>query len=476
MSRRAPLPRRLLVGSILLGLFVLCDVALFGWLIFRSLSQRELNRVLLETREEAESLAEQIAGRAREQGEDLYLAVATERETQTYIDSVLRQRDMVRNLEIRDREGKLVYQMQTRETVPLAPSPGAAMASPELGSRELPRQYEEELSERQQTYEVEDITVPIGDLGQMRIGISREQMAQRVEVLRRDLLRQASIVGAVTLALLFTAYLVIFRLLRRGRALEAQAAEAERMATIGTLAAGLAHEIRNPLNSVSLNMQMLEEDLGADSEAATRRLLALTRGEIGRLERLVSDFLAYARPRALERRRLHAGSLLEHARELLAGQAAAQRVTLRVEEHDAGTWIEGDPQQLLQLVLNLAQNALAACHDRRMPGKVTLRAWRDGGRLAIEVEDDGVGIPAEEQKRIWDVFYSTRKGGTGLGLAIVQRIAASHGGELELHSTPGEGTRVRLWLPVAEDSAASPEAVANRPAGATQGSPARAAS
>ena len=330
MSRRAPLPRRLLVGSVLLGLFVLCDVALFGWLIFRSLSARELNRVLLQTREEAESLAEQIAGRAREQGEDLYLAVATERETQTYIDSVLRQRDMVRNLEIRDREGKLVYQMQTRETVPLAPSAGPGMASPELGSRELPPQYEEELSERQQTYDVEDITVPIGDLGQMKIGISREQMAQRVEVLRRELLRQASIVGAVKLALLFTAYLVIFRLLRRGRALEAQAAEAERMATIGTLAAGLAHEIRNPLNSVSLNMQMLEEDLGGDSEGGTRRLLALSRGEIGRLERLVSDFLAYARPRALECRRLHAGSLLEHARELLAGQAAAQRVTLRV--------------------------------------------------------------------------------------------------------------------------------------------------
>ena len=107
-----------------------------------------------------------------------------------------------------------------------------------------------------------------------------------------------------------------------------------------------------------------------------------------------------------------------------------------------------------------------------MPGKVTLRAWRDGGRLAIEVEDDGVGIPAEEQTRIWDVFYSTRKGGPGLGLAIVQRIAASHGGELELHSTPGEGTRVRLWLPVAEGSDVVAEPVANRAAGATQGSPA----
>jgi signal transduction histidine kinase len=471
VPKGAPLSRRLLIGSILLGLFVLCDVGLFGWLIFRSLSEREISRVLLETREEAEGLAQQLAQRARLQGEDLYLAVATERETQTYIDSVLRQRDMVRNLEIRDREGKLVYQMQSRETVPLAPAPQPSMASPELGSRGVPG-YEEELSERQLTYEVDDLTVPIGEFGHMTIGISREQMEKRVQALRHDLLRQASIVAGVTLGLLLTAYLVIFWLLRRGRALEAQAAEAERMATIGTLAAGLAHEIRNPLNSLSLNMQMLEEDLGGGAEGATRRLLALTRGEIGRLERLVSDFLAYARPRALECRRLVAGSLLEHARELLAGQAAAHRVQLRVEALDAGTFVEGDPQQLLQLILNLAQNALAACHDRRVTGRVTLRAWREGARVAVEVEDNGVGIAPEERERIFEVFYSTRKGGTGLGLAIVQRIAASHGGELELLSTPGEGTRIRLWLPVAAESAQAGEpAVPARPAGpATQGS------
>jgi signal transduction histidine kinase len=381
---------------------------------------------------------------------------------------------MVRNLEIRDREGKLVYQMQSRETVPLAPAPLPSLASPELGTRLSP-QYEEELSERQRTYDVYDLTVPIGDLGHMKIGISREQMEERVQALRRDLLRQASIVGVVTLGLLLTAYLVIFWLLRRGRALEAQAKEAERMATIGTLAAGLAHEIRNPLNSVSLNMQMLEEDLGASGEGATKRLLALTRGEIGRLERLVSDFLAYARPRPLERRRLVAGSLLEHARELLAGQAAAQRVQLRVEALDAGVWIEGDPQQLLQLILNLAQNALAACHERRVTGRVTLRAFREGSRLAVEVEDNGVGIAPEERERIFEVFYSTRKGGTGLGLAIVQRIAASHSGELDLQSTPGEGTRVRLWLPVVAESAAPAETAAPARSGGpvTQGSSAQ---
>ena len=442
--------RRLLVGSVLLGVFVVCDVALFGWLLFRSLSEREISRVLLETRAEAETLAQQLAGRAREQGADLYLAVATERETQTYIDSVLRQREMVRNLEIRDREGKLVYQMQTRETVPVAGAP--AVTSPELAPH-----FEEKVGEQQLTYDVYDLTVPIEEFGQIRIGISRDEMARRVATLRGDLLRQASIVGGLTLALLATAYFAVFWLVRRGQALEQQAAEAERMATIGTLAAGLAHEIRNPLNSLSLNMQMLEEDLGGGpgnaSDGGTRRLLSLTRSEIGRLERLVTDFLAYAKPRPVDRRRVAAVSLLEDARDLLGAAASAQRAQLRVEDQSLGAWVEVDPQQLSQLLLNLAQNALAACQERGRCGRIALRCRREGARVALEVEDDGVGIAPADRERIFDVFYSTRKGGTGLGLAIVRRIATNHGGELEVESTPGEGTIVRLWL----DAAAEPE-------------------
>jgi signal transduction histidine kinase len=455
--------RKLLIGSVLLGVFVVCDVALFGWLLFRSLSEREISRVLLETREEAESLAQQLAGRAREQGADLYLAVATERETQTYIDSVLRQRDMVRNLEIRDREGKLVYQMQTRETVPVAGAETPAVTSPELAPH-----YEEKVGERQLTFDVYDMTVPIEEFGQIRIGISRDEMERRVEALRGELLRQASVVGALTLVLLATAYAAVFWMARRGQALEQQAAEAERMATIGTLAAGLAHEIRNPLNSLSLNMQMLEEDLG-QGDGGTRRLLSLTRSEIGRLERLVTDFLAYARPRPLERRRLPAVELLEHARDLLAPAAGAQRAQLRVEDLSLGAWIEVDPQQLSQLLLNLAQNALAACQERGRPGRIALRCRRDGARVALEVEDDGVGIPAEDRERIFDVFYSTRKGGTGLGLAIVRRIATNHGGELEVESTPGEGTVVRLWLAAAAEPAPAPvrAVVAGQPADTT---------
>jgi signal transduction histidine kinase len=445
--------RRLLIGSVLLGVFVVCDVALFGWLLFRSLSEREISRVLLETRAEAETLAQQLAGRAREQGEDLYLAVATERETQTYIDSVLRQREMVRNLEIRDREGKLVYQMQTRETVPVGPTETATLASAELSPH-----YEEKVGEQQLTYDVYDLTVPIEEFGQIRIGISRDEMSRRVEALRGELVRQASIVGALTLVLLGTATFAVFWMARRSQALEQQAAEAERMATIGTLAAGLAHEIRNPLNSLSLNMQMLEEDLGdgvvpnsPGSAHATRKLLSLTRSEIGRLERLVTDFLAYAKPRPLERRKVAAVSLLEHARDLLATAASTQRAQLRVEDLSLGAWIEVDPQQLSQLLLNLAQNALNACRERCRPGRITLRSRREGNRVALEVEDDGIGIPPEDRDKIFEVFYSTRKGGTGLGLAIVRRIATNHGGELEVESTPGEGTIVRLWLEAAAE-------------------------
>jgi signal transduction histidine kinase len=458
---RKPVPssRRLLVGTVLASLFVVFDVGLFGWLIFRSLSEREISRVLLETRAEAESLAKQLAGRAREQGEDLYLAVATERETQTYIDSVLRQRDMVRNLEIRDREGKLVYQMQTRETVPLE-----AGAVPTVGSTEIAPHFEEKVSERQQTYDVYDLTVPIADLGQIRVGVSREELGRRVQALRQELIRQASVVGLVTLALLVTAYTAVFKLVRRSRALEAQAAEAERMATIGTLAAGLAHEIRNPLNSLSLNMQMLEEDLAGDPRQGTGRVLAITRGEIGRLERLVTDFLAYARPRPLERRRVPAAALLEHARDLLAGQAAAARVQLRVEDDAPGAWLEVDPQQLSQLLLNLTQNAFFACEERGFAGKVVLRARREAGQVALEVQDDGVGIAEADREKVFEVFYSTRKGGTGLGLAIARRIATSHGGEIEVESVPGEGTTMRLWLPEAEPEVVEAKAAEPLPA------------
>ncbi len=450
-SRSRLASRRLLVASLVLGLFVLLDLALFGWLIFRSLSEREVERVLLETREEAESLARRLAGRAQEGGEqDLYTITAMEWEIQTYIDSVLKQREFVESVEVLDSEGRLVFRGNLQATFELDPE-----RSPRIETREAPSRIEHGPFERRETYtfdgpieSIYDLDVPIGDLGFLHVGISRGELQKRIEVLRADLVRKTAVVGGLTIGVLFLAYLLIWWLWNRARRLEEKASEAERMAYLGTLASGLAHEIRNPLNSLQLNMQLLEEEFGDDPDAdEKRRLMSITRDEIGRLERLATDFLRYAKPGPLELEELPAVELLLRCRELLAVEFRSRGARLRIEDRSRGATVRVDPAQMSQLLLNLVQNALAASEETGRSPEVALRASRSGGRVVLEVEDYGDGIPPDEQSKIFDLFYSTRKGGTGLGLAVVERIARAHQGELEVESALGEGTRIRLSLP-----------------------------
>ena len=445
-SARSSGGRRLVVASIVLGIFVLVDLGLLGWLIFRSLSKREVERILLETRREAEEVAEQLAGTAAEDGQDLYTMIAVEREKQTYIDAILQKREVIQNLEIRNTEGHLVFRAKGERFDP----PLGEIDTTGLESPELPRRIESQTFEQSETINY-DMEIPIGDLGMLHIGISRVELQQRVEVLRADLMRQTAALGAVTLVVLILGYLTIWWLWRRSRRLEEQAAEAERMAYIGTLASGLAHEIRNPLNSLNLNMQMLEEDASRPLGRVSRsRLFEVTQQEIRRLERLVTDFLSYARPRPLELEELPAAELLERCRELLRAEFEARGARLHVEDLSEGGRIRVDPAQMSQLLMNLAQNALAATEESGRPPRITLTARSHDGRVALEVEDNGVGIPTDQSGKIFDLFYSTRKGGTGLGLAVVRRIAADHAGELEVESTPGVGTRVRVSLPRVE--------------------------
>jgi signal transduction histidine kinase len=453
--------RRLLLALVVFGAVVLLDLVLFGWLIFRSLSQREIERVLLETREEAEDIAGRIEARAERQGVDLYTVMAVERETRTYIDEVLRQRGVVSTVEVYDDANALVYQARAELVEPI----GAGRVLP-LDRREFPGELgavrtEEDV--RTDEYQVEE---PIGEFGTLRIGISQRDLQERIGELRRDLLGQAATLGAVTAVLLVAAFLLISALLRRGQRLEEQAAEAERMAYIGTLASGLAHEIRNPLNSVNLNMQMLEEELGRDGGRSPTggRLLDITRGEVARLERLVTDFLSYARPRPLEVVEVPAVELLERVRELLQGEARGRGVALEVDDRSGGATLRVDPGQIRQLLLNLAQNALAAVEETVAP-RVVLAAERRGAAVELLVEDNGRGIPAADLERVFDIFYSTRKGGTGLGLAIVDRIARNHGGAVAVESEPGRGTRVRVSLP-----AGAPLPVAEPPRAVASGS------
>lgn len=437
----SPLSRWLPVVSVVFGIFVLFQMALFSWLILRSLSQREVDRVLLSARQDATAIAEQLEEAAKED-QDLFIAVAVEQETRTYINDVLLQRDLVQQVEITDSDGIVVYSESSTRRI-------AETVQPELNleAGEAPSPLRQEREEAVSSWEVRE---EIGDLGWLRVSIDRVEMEQRVAELRSDLIRRTVVIGVITLVMLIAAYLLIWWLLRRARRLEKTAKETERMAYLGTLAAGLAHEIRNPLNSLSLNMQMLEEDLEEEEEGApSRRLLAITKSEIQRLEHLATNFLSYARSRPLERRQVAAVELLEDAADALAGEVEVQGAEVRIVDDSGGARVSVDPGQIQQLLINLLKNALVATEGLARSPRIRLRAAEAGGQVQLEVEDNGRGLTEEERQRMFDLFFSTRKGGTGLGLAIVERIARAHGGRLSVESEPRQGCLVRLELPLA---------------------------
>jgi signal transduction histidine kinase len=215
------------------------------------------------------------------------------------------------------------------------------------------------------------------------------------------------------------------------KAMQARTQQQEKLAAIGTLAAGLAHEIRNPLNGAQLHVTYLSRSLrksGAHSDLV--ETVDVVAEEITRLGGLVTEFLAFARPKPLLLKLVVVQSLLERAAQMVAAQAEQ---------------LQADGAKLEQVLLNLTQNAIEAIAGASRPGQVTLRARRQPQTATIEVEDDGPGIPSDAP--IFDAFFSTKPQGTGLGLSISHRIVTDHGGTLDVKSRPG-GTVFRLVLPI----------------------------
>ncbi|HHH11513.1 MAG TPA: PAS domain S-box protein, partial [Sorangium sp.] len=225
----------------------------------------------------------------------------------------------------------------------------------------------------------------------------------------------------------------------------ARARRTEKLAAVGTLAAGLAHEIRNPLNGARLHLTILRRQVkaaGGDIEAT--EAIDVVDGEIQRLSLLVTDFLNYAQPRELARTNTSLNNLCHHCGEMVRGSAAEANVTLDVQVPLTELSAVVDRAKIEQVLLNLLDNAIAAAPDKG--GKVVLRAYREPDVAVIEVIDNGGGFD-EPGAPIFDAFYSTKSNGTGLGLAIAHRIVTDHGGTLTVTSEPGD-TRFVTLLPL----------------------------
>lgn len=208
----------------------------------------------------------------------------------------------------------------------------------------------------------------------------------------------------------------------------------EKLAAIGTLAAGLAHEIRNPLNGAQLHLTFLERALRrGDSGPQLLDAVTVVGDEMKRLGALVSDFLDFARPRPLSLETVSLQPLFERVLQLVDAQARAAGVALALDLPTTSIELDADPAKLEQVLLNLVQNGIEALAGRR--GHVVLRARRQPRFVVLEVEDDGPGVP--EGSPIFDAFFSSKPRGTGLGLSIAHRIVTDHGGSIDVDSRPG---------------------------------------
>ena len=433
--------RALVVFSLLF--LALSGVA--GHLAIRELALQATWRRLDIGQDEAERIADAVAalGWSREgvdfarlqSGRDLVIDVINER---------LWRSPYVKNVEVVDRAGRRLVFL-TRDAVddraPFAQAPARENGPVEVVTATMGRGADVQ--------------------GEVRLGIAQEAFAREFQELRRSLQMKVLAAASVGVAVLVIGFVYVLHLIRKNRRLERSRLAAERRAYAGLLASALAHEIRNPLNAMNMNLQMLEEELqGLDQGAGgseTAELLVSTKSEIHRLSKLVNDFLEYARPIEPQLTSRDVNELLRALGRFHHAEFARAGVEFTLDLAESLPPVDLDEGRLGQAIKNLLGNARQVV---RPGGHVTLRSRLAGGEVLVEVQDDGPGISAELRERVFEAFYSTRGGGTGLGLPIARRIVEQHGGTLEVDSDAGVGTIFRIHLPPRSSRSQAPSPAA----------------
>jgi len=238
------------------------------------------------------------------------------------------------------------------------------------------------------------------------------------------------------------------RLHSEKRELARRAAMAEKLAAVGTMTAGLSHEIRNPLNAAALQLVVLERRVGklpVPEQGPLLDPLHLVRDEIRRLDHILEDFLQFARPREFYPKPVEVAPVLDRVLTLIGGPAEKRRVRV-IRDFEVVPPVAGDQERLQQVVMNLGLNALAAVPNGGWI-RVSCRTADDPESVEILVDDSGQGVPLEIRERIFEPFFTTKAEGSGLGLPIVHAIVTQHGGTITVEDAPEGGARFALRVP-----------------------------
>ena len=302
-----------------------------------------------------------------------------------------------------------------------------------------------------------DVPLAGGETARLRLGMRLDNVRRVEERMLARLVATVAAAGALV-ALAFG----LAGLRRRYGVLSEKHARAEealrrrdRLAAMGELASTVAHEVRNPLNAVGMTAQRLKREfLGATPAGGAEReelqdLLGIMTSETQRIDRIVQQFLEYARPPRLAPEPVDLGALVDDVAGRARSRAESRGVRIEVEASGAGIAVV-DPAQLRQALDNLVRNAVEATPEG---GRVSLSARREGGGHAVEVRDTGRGIEPDHLPRIFDLYFTTKADGTGVGLAVTQQIVTAHGGTIEVDSRPGGGTTMTVRLPAGEEKA-----------------------
>lgn len=218
----------------------------------------------------------------------------------------------------------------------------------------------------------------------------------------------------------------------------------ERLSALGSLSAGLAHELRNPLSAIEAAFNIVSR-LDADPDRR-EEFRGIIRKELARLNEMLNHFLAFARPETPRRKLTDLRDLGAEVCNLVGGSLSTRHIQVRCKKTDfPRSMISCDSNQIKEVILNLVLNAADAMQEG---GEIELSATEQGESLVISVKDQGAGIPDEELQRIFDPFYSTKPSGTGLGLSIASRIIEQHGGRIEVSRNPDRGMTFSLILPL----------------------------
>jgi signal transduction histidine kinase len=293
---------------------------------------------------------------------------------------------------------------------------------------------------------VKPVVLDESNLGFLKIGLSLGSM----EVAWRNSLRAIVILGLAILGAGILGMAAIFHNqhshLQEVKALEIEVLHRERLSALGNMAATVAHEVRNPLNAISMGLQRFKREFQpTQDEDQYTRLTEVMLGEVHRLNSIVEQFLSLARPIEIKAEALPLQEILKELAELQKDHARESNVQIRVIAAPNLPALKADPNHLTQVLLNLILNGLQA-----MPhgGTLTLEAKTSNSKFLIAVTDTGTGIAPENLSRIFDPYFTTKAQGSGLGLAISRRIIEDHGGTITATSEVGQGCRFEISLPL----------------------------